>query len=177
MRKKTLCIIGCVVLAAVVLGVCLLPRRTKIDLHMQGAAYNSDFTRMQEVDFTVTGWKLNYLFFGERLRVDLAFQGDYPSLKPAGTYSSGGYPAGDKMIPYMRSDRYMAVFFAGHNADIDGYEFGDFLLSRELDYCILHLNHMDPEYLIATADGKGDPDDLCKQLLEGEFFPLYIPEK
>ncbi len=176
MRRKTLCIIGCVVLAAVILGVCLLPWPTKIDLHMQGAGYNTDGTRMQEVNFTVTGWKLNYLFFGERLRVDIAFQGDLSSLMYARTYSSGGYPAGDKILSTMSSDRYMTVPFQSFNADENRYDFGYFLLSRDLDYCILNLHDMDPKYLIATADGKGDPDALCKQLLEGEFFPLYIPE-
>lgn len=175
MRKKTLCIIGCVVLAAVILGVCLLPWPTKIDLHMQGAAYQADGTRMQEVDFTITGWKLNYLFFGERLRVDFDFKGDYPSLRDACTYPHRGDRAADgKPLPVLSNDRQIAVQFQSYDTQKGDYTLGYFVLSRDLSHCVFDL-FLSDEYFIATADGKGDTDALFKQLQEGEIFPWEIP--
>ncbi len=176
MRKRTLRIIGCVVLAAVVLGVCLLPWPTKIDLHMQGAAYKADGTRMQELDFTVTGWKLNYLSFGERLRVNFHFKGDYPSLREARTY---GYGNGETVkggpLPVLSNDRQFAVIFQSYDTKKNGFTCGYFVLSRDLSHCVFDL-FLSDEYFIATVDGKGDTDALFKQLQEGKIFPWDISE-
>ncbi len=176
MRKRTLRIIVCVVLAAVILGVCLLPWPTKIDLHMQGAAYKADGTRMQEVDFTVTGWKLNYLFFGERLRVDFAFKGNYSSLMYARSYASGvGETAKGKPLPVLSNDQQITVHFQSFDSRKNDFTFGYFVLSRDLSHCVFDL-FLSDEYFIATADGKGDTDALFKQLQEGEIFPWGISE-
>ena len=72
-KKHALITCAIVVCALLIAAVCLLPWRTRVNVTMYGAEVNKDGEILNTVEFTVSGWKLNYLFRDDDLRLNIVF--------------------------------------------------------------------------------------------------------
>lgn len=77
MGKKRIVIVAAIAILLAI-AVCILPWPTRIDLQMSGIEVAADGTALHDCTVQLQGWKLNYLFRQDTVRLD-TFQIDAPS--------------------------------------------------------------------------------------------------
>lgn len=73
MSNKSKHLILGLVLCAITFAVCLLPWPTRISMVLNGVVVTADGEADYKADFTVKGWKLNYLFRKDSTKVTVDF--------------------------------------------------------------------------------------------------------
>lgn len=151
MWKRKFVIIG-ICSALLVIIVCFFPWPNRINAKMCGTIVTEEDTTVREVQFIVTGWKLDYLFFRDKLKVRITFRpdGSNPFLMYAETFGPLYFTS-----PSYYLTSYMA-YQTNENLPVGGY----FAITSNYDYCILTDVSSSNDYIIGSVSSDFDLDAI-----------------
>lgn len=149
--RKRFIVIG-IFSALLIAAVCFLPWPSIIDAKMYGTIVTEEGETTHEVQFIVAGWKLDYLFRRDKLKVDITFIPN--SCKPFLMYvdTSG-------TLYSTSSSYYLTGYIAyqtNENLPVGGY----FAITSNYDYCILTSVSSSNDYIIGSVAPDVDLDAI-----------------
>lgn len=153
MRKKII-FIG-ILSALLIAAVCTLPKPSRINERMTGAVITKEGETIRDVRFIVDGWKLDYLFKNDKIKVNISFSidGRKPLLHHAQTYGP---------LFYSPPSYYLTSY---GSYQTNGY----FAIAANYDCCILTNVSRSGDYMIGSSAPDYDTDAILS------FFEEMLP--
>lgn len=150
--KKKQILIWCLVIVITAAMVCTLPLPTRFDVAMHGMEVNYNGHIYNEEDFRLRGWKLNYLFKRDTLKLDTLEFSKMNFTRLIFQYHSP--------IFTEPSNEYDWIFYTVYMSDENDFGSVKVYIDKELDWCLftIHAHHS----LIGSVDPYFDPVEILK---------------
>lgn len=161
MRNKKVLILSFVIVALLTLTICLCPVPVHINVHTEGMHINEQHEFVENVTVNVSGWRYDYLFLQDKVKLTL--DADEP-LETLDNMRTSEYKI-------TNSIRCASLFF--YSSNLNSFSSGTVTYDNNFSSCLIELKgevlNVDSQgsvYYVLSSDPGADLWDLFKEYLK-----------